>query len=63
MNSFGLEPGSHLGETLGLYSGNANGPLARKIARYLGIDLGNLEVFEFANENIFVQDPGQRPGA
>jgi ribose-phosphate pyrophosphokinase len=55
VNSFGLEPGTHLGETLGLYSGNANTPLARKIARYLQLDLGNLEVFEFANENIFVK--------
>ena len=55
MNPFGLEPGSHLGETLGLYSGNANTSLAKKIARYLQIDLGNLEVFEFANENIFVK--------
>ena len=55
MNPFGLEPGAHLGETLGLYSGNANTPLAKKIARYLQLDLGNLEVFEFANENIFVK--------
>src|SRR3954468_8405568 len=38
-----------------LYSGNANTELARKIASYLGRDLGNVEVFEFANENIFVK--------
>ena len=44
-----------LGETLGLYSGNANPALARKICRYLGADLGRSEVFEFANENIFVR--------
>ncbi|MFN8623488.1 MAG: ribose-phosphate pyrophosphokinase [Chloroflexota bacterium] len=43
------------GEALGLYSGNANTPLAHKIARYLGMELGNLEVFEFSNENIFVK--------
>jgi ribose-phosphate pyrophosphokinase len=55
VNPFGLDAGAHLGETLGLYSGNANTPLARKIARYLGMDLGNLEVFEFSNENIFVK--------
>ena len=55
MNPFGLDAGAHLGETLGLYSGNANTSLARKIARYLGMDLGNLEVFEFSNENIFVK--------
>ena len=55
MNPFGLDAATHLGETLGLYSGNANTQLARKIARYLTVALGNLEVFEFANENIFVK--------
>ena len=29
--------------------------MARNICRYLGIDLGRAEVFEFANENIFVR--------
>jgi ribose-phosphate pyrophosphokinase len=43
------------GDALGLYSGNANEPLARKIGRYLGAELGRSEVFEFANENIFVR--------
>src|SRR3954452_925193 len=38
-----------------LYTGNANPDLARKIAAYLGRGLGNVEVFEFANENIFVK--------
>src|SRR3954451_7933912 len=38
-----------------LYKGNANTELARKIAQYLGRDLGKVEVFEFANENIFVK--------
>jgi ribose-phosphate pyrophosphokinase len=38
-----------------LYTGNANPELARKIGRYLGRDLGRAEVFEFANENIFVR--------
>ena len=38
-----------------LYTGNANTELARKIASYLGRELGNVEVFEFANENIFVK--------
>ncbi len=55
MNPFGGESGSHLGDTLGLYSGNANPPLARKIAHYLGMTQGNLEVFQFSNENIFVK--------
>jgi len=38
-----------------IYTGNANPLLARNICRYLGIDLGHAEVFEFANENIFVR--------
>jgi ribose-phosphate pyrophosphokinase len=38
-----------------VYTGNANPELARNICRYLGIDLGRSEVFEFANENIFVR--------
>ena len=38
-----------------LYTGNANPELARKICRYLGVELGRAEVFEFANENIFVK--------
>jgi ribose-phosphate pyrophosphokinase len=38
-----------------LYTGNSNPDLARKVARYLARDLGNVEVFEFANENIFVK--------
>ena len=38
-----------------IYSGNANEDLARKICRYLATDLGKLDVFEFANENIFVK--------
>jgi ribose-phosphate pyrophosphokinase len=42
-------------EALGLYSGNANPELARRISRYLGTELGSSEVFEFSNENIFVR--------
>jgi ribose-phosphate pyrophosphokinase len=38
-----------------VYTGNANPELARNICRYLNIDLGNADVFEFANENIFVK--------
>jgi ribose-phosphate pyrophosphokinase len=38
-----------------VYTGNANPELARNICRYLNIDLGSAEVFEFANENIFVR--------
>src|ERR1035437_1937084 len=38
-----------------VYTGNANPELARNICRYLGIDLGHADVFEFSNENIFVK--------
>ncbi|MEO7664748.1 MAG: ribose-phosphate pyrophosphokinase [Candidatus Limnocylindrales bacterium] len=38
-----------------IYHGNANPELARKIARYLGAKCGKAEVFQFANENIFVK--------
>ena len=38
-----------------IYHGNSNPDLARKISRYLGTETGRLDVFEFANENIFVK--------
>ena len=38
-----------------IYHGNANPDLARKICRYLGTEPGRAEVFQFANENIFVK--------
>jgi ribose-phosphate pyrophosphokinase len=38
-----------------IYHGNANIELARKICRYLSVTPGVLEVFQFANENIFVK--------
>jgi ribose-phosphate pyrophosphokinase len=38
-----------------IYHGNANPELARKICRYLGMQPGKAEVFQFANENIFVK--------
>jgi ribose-phosphate pyrophosphokinase len=38
-----------------VYTGNANPGLARKICRYLGTELGRAEVFQFANDNIFVR--------
>jgi ribose-phosphate pyrophosphokinase len=38
-----------------IYHGNANPDLARKICRYLGVEPGKAEVFQFANENIFVK--------
>src|SRR6266545_7164247 len=38
-----------------IYHGNANPDLAAKIGRYLGVEMGKAEVFQFANENIFVK--------
>ena len=38
-----------------IYHGNANPELTRKICRYLGVEPGRAEVFQFANENIFVK--------
>jgi ribose-phosphate pyrophosphokinase len=38
-----------------IYHGNSNPDLARKICRYLSTEPGKLEVFQFANENIFVK--------
>ncbi len=38
-----------------IYHGNANPDLSRKICRYLGIDPGPIDVFKFANDNIFVK--------
>jgi ribose-phosphate pyrophosphokinase len=38
-----------------IYTGNANPDLARKICRYLGVTPGAIDVFKFANDNIFVK--------
>ena len=38
-----------------IYAGNANPALADKICKYLHTRMGNVEVFQFANENIFVR--------
>jgi ribose-phosphate pyrophosphokinase len=38
-----------------IYAGNANRPLADRICRYLKTRMGRVEVFQFANENIFVR--------
>ncbi len=42
-------------DELKVFTGNAHPALARGICDYLGIPLGQAEVFEFANENIFVR--------
>jgi ribose-phosphate pyrophosphokinase len=38
-----------------IYHGNANPDLARKICRYLATEPGRVDVFKFANDNIFVK--------
>ena len=38
-----------------MFSGTAHPTLARAVCDYLGIPLGEAEVFEFSNENIFVR--------
>ena len=42
-------------DELKVFTGNAHPALARGICEYLGIDLGQAEVFQFSNENIFVR--------
>ena len=40
---------------LAIFCGNAQPELAQAVCDYLGMPLGQAEVFEFSNENIFVQ--------
>jgi ribose-phosphate pyrophosphokinase len=42
-------------DELKVFSGNAYPALAQAVCDYLGMPLGKVEVFEFANENIFVR--------
>jgi ribose-phosphate pyrophosphokinase len=42
-------------DELKVFTGNANPNLAKAVTDYLEIPLGNCEVFEFHNENIFVR--------
>lgn len=42
-------------DELKVFSGNAHPTLARGICEHLGIPLGQAEVFQFSNENIFVR--------
>jgi ribose-phosphate pyrophosphokinase len=42
-------------DDLKVFSGNAHPELAREICQYLNIPLGQMEVFQFSNENIFVR--------
>ena len=55
MSAFGGRATTVFSDQYDLYTGNSNPELARKIARYLGRDLGHAQVFEFPNENIFVK--------
>lgn len=55
MSAFGGRAATVYSDQYDLYTGNSNPELARKIARYLGRELGRAEVFEFPNENIFVK--------
>src|SRR2546426_3368936 len=52
--SLGREGGVYA-DQFEIYHGNSNPDLARKICRYLGVEAGKAEVFQFANENIFVK--------
>jgi ribose-phosphate pyrophosphokinase len=42
-------------DKLKIFTGNAHPTLAKAVIEYLGIPLGNCEVFQFSNENIFVR--------
>ncbi len=42
-------------QELRIFTGNAHPELAQSICSYLGMPLGECEVFEFSNENIFVR--------
>jgi ribose-phosphate pyrophosphokinase len=42
-------------DELKVFCGNAHPKLAQEMCDYLGIPLGRMNVFEFSNENIFVQ--------
>jgi len=42
-------------DELKVFTGNAHPALAQAVVDYLGIPLGECEVFEFSNENIFVR--------
>src|SRR5918996_250149 len=55
VSAFGSRTAGAISDHYDLYTGNANPELARKIGAYLGRELGRAEVFEFANENIFVR--------
>jgi ribose-phosphate pyrophosphokinase len=55
VRGFGAQEAPVYSDSFDVYAGNANLGLARKICRYLGVPLGQADVFSFANENIFVK--------
>ena len=55
MTAFGDREAGVYVDQYEIYHGNANPELARKIAHWLGSEPGQAEVFQFANENIFVR--------
>ena len=55
MTAFGEREAAVYADQFEIYHGNANPELARKIAHWLGGEPGQAEVFQFANENIFVR--------
>ena len=61
VTAFGEREAGVYADQFEIYHGNANPELARKIAHWLDSEPGQAEVFQFANENIFVTHPGQRP--
>jgi ribose-phosphate pyrophosphokinase len=55
VNTFRDREAGVYADQFGIYHGNSNPDLARKIAHWLGTEPGQAEVFQFANENIFVR--------
>src|SRR5918994_4584661 len=55
MTALGAREADVYADQYEIYHGNANPELARKIAHWLSSEPGRAEVFEFANENIFVR--------
>jgi ribose-phosphate pyrophosphokinase len=55
LTPFGQREATVYADQFEIYHGNANPELARKIAHWLNSEPGQAEVFQFANENIFVR--------
>jgi ribose-phosphate pyrophosphokinase len=55
VTAFGAGEAAVYADQFEIYHGNANPELARKIAHWVGGEPGRAEVFNFANENIFVR--------